>query len=68
MAGRRKKGGNQKDLTAAFIDGDLDEDRVDSQQRFGNKTKHFQRNKTIKTQAARPDADPVATGSDTASE
>ena len=57
MPGRRKKGGNQKDLTAAFIDGDMDEDRVDSQQRFGDKTKHFQRDKTIRTQAARPDAE-----------
>ena len=57
MPGRRKKGGNQKDLTSAYIDGDMDEDRVDSQQRFGDKTKHFQRDKTIRTQAARPDGE-----------
>ena len=57
MSGRNKKGGNQKNLTASYLDGDLDEDRVDAQQRFGDKTKHFQRDKTIKTQAARPDTE-----------
>ncbi|HEX8325178.1 MAG TPA: ribosome small subunit-dependent GTPase A [Tepidisphaeraceae bacterium] len=57
MAGRKKKGGNQKDLTSSYLDGDMDEDRVEAQQRFGDKTKHYQRDKTIKTQAGRPDAE-----------
>ena len=57
MAGRNKKGGNQRDLTASYLNGDMDEDRVDPEQRFSDKTKHFQKGKTIKTQAARPDAE-----------
>ena len=57
MAGRNKKGGNQKDLTASYLNGEMDEDRVDAEERFGDKSKHYQRDKTIKTQAGRPDAE-----------
>ena len=57
VSGRNKKGGHEKDLTRAFLTGDFDEDRVDAEQRFGDKTKHFQKGKTIKTQAGRPDAE-----------
>jgi ribosome biogenesis GTPase len=57
VAGRNKKGQNPNDLTAAYLNGEMDEDRVESEQRFSDKAKHFQKHKTIKTQAARPDAE-----------
>ena len=57
MSGRNKKGGHGKDLTQAFLSGAMDEDRVDAGQRFSDKSKHFQRDKTIKTQQGRPDAE-----------
>lgn len=59
MRGRNKKSSIQQDLARAYEDGEFDDehDRVDSHQRFSDKSKHFQKNKTIKTHAARPDAE-----------
>jgi ribosome biogenesis GTPase / thiamine phosphate phosphatase len=57
LKGRPKKSSIQQDLARAYEAGEFDdaEDRVDSRQRFSDKSKHFQKNKTIKTHAARPD-------------
>lgn len=57
MQGRKKKSSREKDLTRAYQTGAFDEDRVDAEQRFSDKSKHFQRDKTIRTQEGRPDAE-----------
>ncbi|MCS7033424.1 MAG: ribosome small subunit-dependent GTPase A [Phycisphaerae bacterium] len=44
-----KKGLRQKDLTAAYVKGNLDEDRLDSRQRFSRRSKTFQQQKTLRT-------------------
>jgi ribosome biogenesis GTPase len=49
MKGRPKKSHREKDLTSRYFAGRLDEDRVESQERFGDKSKHFQQRKTEKT-------------------
>lgn len=49
MKGRPKKSPREKDLTARYLAGGLDEDRIEQQQRFGDKSKHFQRRKTERT-------------------
>ena len=54
---RPKKIGRASDLTREYLDGSLDDDRIDAQQRFSDKSKHFQRDKTARTQSARPDAE-----------
>lgn len=53
MAGKNKKANLDKDLTRAYESGAFDEDRVDAEQRFSDKSKHFQKGKTARTQAAR---------------
>ncbi len=50
---KRKKSNRDSDLTRAYNDGEFDEDREDSHERFGSKSKHFQHHKTIRTQEAR---------------
>lgn len=57
MAGKNKKIGRASDLTRAYLTGAMDDDRLDAQQRFSDKSKHFQRGKTARTQAARTDID-----------
>lgn len=47
--GNPKKGPREKDLTARWKSGALDEDRVDAQQRFNRRGKFHQRNKTART-------------------
>src|SRR5690242_20727682 len=46
MKGRPKKSHREKDLTSRYFAGRLDEDQVESQERFGDKSKHFQQRKT----------------------
>jgi ribosome biogenesis GTPase / thiamine phosphate phosphatase len=48
MPGKRKTS-REKDLTSRYLDGEMDEDRIDRQQRFSDRSKHHQRNKTAKT-------------------
>jgi len=52
MPGKRKSS-REKDLTSRYLDGELDEDRLDAQQRFSDRSKHRQQNKTTKTQLLR---------------
>jgi ribosome biogenesis GTPase len=61
MKGKPKKAAREKDLTARFLSGGLDEDRIESQQRFGDKSKNFQKRKTEKTALMRL-AEEEATG------
>lgn len=49
MKGKPKKFGREKDLTADYASGDFDDDRIESRERFGDKSKHFQRRKTERT-------------------
>src|SRR5262245_21923705 len=44
-----KKGQRHKDLTATFLSGNLDEDRLHAQQRFTRRSKFHQQNKTART-------------------
>lgn len=55
MSGRPKKAPRKKDLTSQFIDGEFEDDRIDSVQRFGDRSKHFQRDKTQRTAELRAD-------------
>jgi ribosome biogenesis GTPase len=48
-----KKGQRQKDLTATFLAGGLDEDRLDARHQFTQRSKDHQKNKTHKTALAR---------------
>jgi len=50
---RPKKSDRSRNLTTDFLSGAFDEDRVDSEERFGERSKHHQKNKTIRTQEAR---------------
>ncbi|HEY7120498.1 MAG TPA: ribosome small subunit-dependent GTPase A [Tepidisphaeraceae bacterium] len=49
MKGKPKKSPREKDLTARYLAGGLDEDRLEAQKRFGDKSKHFQKRKTERT-------------------
>jgi ribosome biogenesis GTPase / thiamine phosphate phosphatase len=53
MKGRPKKNTRQKDLTAKYLAGDVDEDRVDQHQRFSQRSKHHQQNKMQRTATMR---------------
>jgi len=55
VQGRPKKPSRTKDVTRAFQTGAYDDDQIEAQERFGDKSKHYQHHKTIKTQNARPD-------------
>src|SRR4051812_7372732 len=59
MSRKPKKGPRVKDLTSRYKDGELDEDRLEHQQRFTDRSKHAQQNKILKTallRAAEEDA------------
>lgn len=56
MKGKPKKSPREKDLTSRYLSGGLDEDRIDSSQRFTDRNKHAQANKTLKTAAMRKEA------------
>jgi ribosome biogenesis GTPase len=63
MKGKPKKSPREKDLTARYLSGGLDEDRVDQQERFGDKSKNFQQRKTERTTLLRA-AEGEATAAD----
>jgi ribosome biogenesis GTPase len=56
MKGKPKKSNREKDLTSRYNDGELDEDRMESIQRFTNRSKYLQRDKTLKTSLMRAEA------------
>ncbi len=62
MRGKSKKSGREKDLTGRYLSGNLDEDRMEAGQRFGDRTKHFQQRKIEKTALLRAaeEADSIA--------
>jgi ribosome biogenesis GTPase len=49
MKRKPKKPPREKDITSRYLSGNLDEDRVEQQQRFSQRSKHAQANKTAKT-------------------
>ncbi len=49
MKGKPKKSPREKDLTSRYFSGNLDEDRVEQGERFGDRSRHFQQRKTEKT-------------------
>ncbi len=60
MKGKPKKGPREKDLTSRYMSGGMDEDRVERQERFTDRSKHAQHNKMMKTTAMRDAADGAA--------
>ena len=48
MPGKRKTS-REKDLTSRYLDGEMDEDRIDQRQQFSQRAKHQQANKIIRT-------------------
>jgi ribosome biogenesis GTPase len=61
MSERRHKTRRQKDVTSSYLSGDLDEDRLESEQRFTQRSKGAQQDKMEKTALLR-----AAEGSDAA--
>jgi ribosome biogenesis GTPase len=59
MRGKPKKSPREKDLTARYFSGNLDEDRVEQAERFGDRSRHFQQRKTEKTALVRAAEDSV---------
>src|SRR5438552_3411260 len=53
MGSKRRKDSRAKDLTSRYMDGDVDEDRIERKQRFTDRAKHYQQNKTMNTTLAR---------------
>src|SRR4051812_8377362 len=53
MKGKPKKSPREKDITARYLGGGMDMDRIDQQERFGDKSKHFQKRKTQRTAETR---------------
>jgi ribosome biogenesis GTPase len=53
MKGKPKKSPREKDITARYLGGGMDMDRLDQQQRFGDKSRHFQQRKTQRTAVTR---------------
>jgi ribosome biogenesis GTPase / thiamine phosphate phosphatase len=53
MSGNRKKEARQKNITADFLSGNLDEDRIDAGQRFSDRSAGAQRRKMVKTSLLR---------------
>jgi ribosome biogenesis GTPase len=53
MKGKPKKPPREKDITSRYLGGGMDMDRLDQQERFGDKTKHFQQRKTERTAVTR---------------
>jgi ribosome biogenesis GTPase len=48
-----KKSPRAKDVTSEYLNGSLDDDRLDNHERFTERSKHGQANKTLKTAQAR---------------
>lgn len=60
LKNRPKKPPSSADLTRSYLSGELEEDeneRAESFERFGDRSKNFQQGKTEKTQSDRPTAD-----------
>ena len=55
--GRPRKAPREKDLTSRFLSGGMDEDRVETQQRFSARNKHAQQEKMLKTFLMRAEAE-----------
>lgn len=49
MKGKPRKSLREKDLTVRFVAGQLDDDLLDSFERFGSRSKHYRYNKTLRT-------------------
>jgi ribosome small subunit-dependent GTPase A len=69
VKGKPKKTHREKDMTDWYMSGNLDEDRIESQQRFSNRNKNAQQDKIIKTallraeeEAATPDIELLPVG------
>jgi ribosome biogenesis GTPase len=60
MKGKPKKAPREKDLTSRYLSGGMDEDRIEQQQRFTDRSKHAQHDKMMKTTAMREAADGAA--------
>lgn len=56
MPGKPKKAQREKDLTGRYLSGRLDEDRVDKQERFSDRSAHAEQNRILKTSAMRAEA------------
>src|SRR3954468_8113616 len=63
MKGKPKKPPREKDLTSRYLSGGMDEDRVEQQERFSDRSKNFQQRKTEKTAILRA-AEGAAPGED----
>jgi ribosome biogenesis GTPase len=61
LPGKPRKSPREKDLTARYLSGGLDEDRIDSQQRFSRRNSEAQQQKMMKTALLRA-ADEEYTG------
>lgn len=53
LKGKPKKGPREKNITARFLSGGMDEDRVEKNQRFSDRSKNQQRDKTARTSQMR---------------
>jgi ribosome biogenesis GTPase len=60
MKGKPKKAPREKDLTSRYLSGGMDEDRIEQQQRFTDRSKHAQHDKMMKTTAMREAAEGAA--------
>jgi len=58
--GRPKKSQREKDLTGRYLSGDLDEDRLQGQQRFSSRNKNATQQKILKTALMRADEQAAA--------
>jgi ribosome biogenesis GTPase len=54
---RRKKSPREKDLTSRYMSGGMDEDRVEQQERFTDRSKNAEQNKILKTAMMRAEED-----------
>ena len=63
MKGKPKKSPREKDITSRYLSGGLDEDRVEKQHRFSDRSKHSQQRKMEKTALMRA-AEEAATPTD----
>jgi ribosome biogenesis GTPase len=57
MSGKPKKGPREKDLTGRYLSGNLDEDRVDAQERFRPRNKTLEQDKILRTAELRADGE-----------
>ena len=58
--GRPRKAPREKDLTSRFLSGGMDEDRVETQQRFSSRSKNAQQEKILRTFLMRAEQEAAA--------